>query len=341
MNRNEAGSLREVVSFTDSVGRFGCTGRRKLAIVDVVDAPSMVRLGPLGALASRKEKRHNGWPVRPTISLDAGFTKAPLLLLRAFVVLLAVLAGRAGHKWEFVQLRPTNEEILLCPYAIDDVEDVVTCAIAKLLDHQITVFWPTSGRSGVPLLVVARGGWLGWADFDELAFGARRGHGNAILPQALNAEVDGLADKLQNFVPCLAHSRAAREIWDVSPPSSSLRARLPPHNAFRVPHFFRPACLRMALSVPGGTSTTAFPATVTVAGLPRCLNCLWLPVSTASGSDQRRNASVSDGWTAQMPVGCLLVGVADVENTGFVPHAADDLQADRQACLGEAAGDRE
>jgi hypothetical protein len=219
MNRNEAGSLREVVSFTDSVGRFGCAGQRKLAIVDVVDAPSMVRLGPLGALAARKEKRHNGWPVRPTISPDVGFTKAPLLLLRAFVVLLAFLADRAGHKWGFVQLRPTHEEILLCPYAIDDAEDVVICATAKLFDHQITVFWLTSGRSEVPLLVVARGGWLGWADFDELTFGTRRGHGNAVLPQALKVEADGLADKLQNFVPCFAHSHAARQIWDVSPPT--------------------------------------------------------------------------------------------------------------------------
>ena len=36
-------------------------------------------------------------------------------------------------------------------------------------------------------------------------------------------------------------------------------------------------------------------------------------------------ASVGDGRAAQMPAGRLLVGVADVENTGFVPHAADDL----------------
>ena len=62
---------------------------------------------------------------------------------------------------------------------------------------------------------------------------------------------------------------------------------------------------------------------------------------TASGSDQRRNASAGDGWTAQMPAGCLLAGVADVEHTGFVPHAADDRRAHRQACFGEAAGDRE
>ena len=102
MNRNETGGFREVVWLLHSVGRLGPAVCRKLAIVDVVDAPSLVRWLPLGTLASRTIKRFCCWPICKTSLLFAG----------RFGV------GRGDC------LGPPNEEILSFPYSIDDVEDV-------------------------------------------------------------------------------------------------------------------------------------------------------------------------------------------------------------------------
>src|SRR5437016_3715860 len=115
--------------------------------------------------------------------------------------------------------------------------------------------------------------------FDELAFGTRSRHGKAILLQAVDVKLDGLADKLEHFLAGLPHRHTARQVRDVGTPTRF--ASLDDHHVShdRHPHFsfLRPACLSMAFNVPGGTSRLGLPATVTTPGLLGCLYCRWLP----------------------------------------------------------------
>ncbi len=78
-------------------------------------------------------------------------------------------------------------------------------------------------------------------------------------------ELNRLANQDLNLVPSFTYGDATGKVRHIRP-----EARWPTLEDNQVlhtlPHCFRPACLRTLFSVPRGTSTLAFPATVTVPG---------------------------------------------------------------------------
>ena len=102
-------------------------------------------------------------------------------------------------------------------------------------------------------------------DFDQLARGVRLWDCQAIFLHAFDVKLDGLVNEFCYFHASLANGDAARKVRYVGP--ETCRALLDNNQILHsLPHFFRPACLRMLFSVPGGTSTLSLPATVTVPG---------------------------------------------------------------------------
>src|SRR5437660_2730817 len=140
--------------------------------------------------------------------------------------------------------------------------------------------------------------------FDELAFGTRSRHGKAILLQAVDVKLDGLADKLEHFLAGLPHRHTARQVRDVGTPTrfASLNDHHVTHH--RHPHFsfLRPACLSMAFNVPGGTSRLGLPTTVTVPGLLECLYCRWLPRVRASRHPSSARSRITSPTFTSPPV---------------------------------------
>lgn len=60
---------------------------------------------------------------------------------------------------------------------------------------------------------------LGCTHFDKLTLGAWRRHGETILPEGFDVEVDRLADQLHHFIPRFADSNAAGEVRDMRSPA--------------------------------------------------------------------------------------------------------------------------
>src|SRR5437016_4821373 len=114
---------------------------------------------------------------------------------------------------------------------------------------------------------------LGSLHLDELPFGGRLRYRNPVLLEAIDMEGNRLTDEADHFVPCFADSHATGKIGHVGPP-----ARISTLDHYHVSRhspasrFLRPACLRIELRVPGGTTRLGFPATVTVPGLLGFLN---------------------------------------------------------------------
>ena len=75
-------------------------------------------------------------------------------------------------------------------------------------------------------------------------------------------QFDCLFDKGFSLFSCFANRDASRKIRHIG--AERCRAFFDDCN---VVHFFKPACFKILLSVPGGTSTLSFPAIVTVPGL--------------------------------------------------------------------------
>ena len=88
--------------------------------------------------------------------------------------------------------------------------------------------------------------------------------------EAFNVENDGLMDKLEYFIAGLSNRHAAGKIGDVG--AETVRTLLYNNHVTHRSTYLKPACFRIALSVPDGMSTLGFPATVTRPGLSGCLN---------------------------------------------------------------------
>ena len=89
-----------------------------------------------------------------------------------------------------------------------------------------------------------------------------------ILSQTVEMEREGLADQFPHLGPALRDGDAA---WQVRYICTITSLALLDNDG--VAHRFSPACLRMLLSVPGGTSRLGSPATVTVPDFVGCSNC--------------------------------------------------------------------
>ena len=88
-----------------------------------------------------------------------------------------------------------------------------------------------------------------------------------VFAEALDMDLDCLADQLHSLITALTHRNTARKIRDVG--TKGCFSLLDDHNIFHGLHpqgFFNPACFQMLPSVPVGTSTLKLPATVTVPG---------------------------------------------------------------------------
>jgi len=118
--------------------------------------------------------------------------------------------------------------------------------------------------------------WMGRSGRDAL--GSARGprNGLAVSTQTLDMGRDRLTDQTLDFLARLADGDRPRKVWDPGAPARV--ALLEDHRviAYRS-RPFRPALLRIALSVPRGTSVLGLPATVTVPGFVGWRNWRWLP----------------------------------------------------------------
>jgi len=114
-------------------------------------------------------------------------------------------------------------------------------------------------------------------DLDELGLRARFRYGHSVGSECFYMEVYGLPDELNYFITRFSYCNATREVRDVGSPARFAAFHHHHVSHRRVPQRFSPAWRKIALKVPGGTSTLAFPATVTVPCFERCLNCRWLP----------------------------------------------------------------
>jgi len=121
-----------------------------------------------------------------------------------------------------------------------------------------------AGRASGPRRVGSSG--MLCVDGHDLARGRRFGQRTPIITQALDVELDGFSDQRFDFHLRFGHGDATRQIGHVRP--EACRPPFDDHQILHcsVPHFFKPACFTMLLSVPGGISTLDLPATVTVPG---------------------------------------------------------------------------
>ncbi len=86
-----------------------------------------------------------------------------------------------------------------------------------------------------------------------------------LLLEPLKVELDGFLNKLKNLCLGFARRDAARKIRYIRPVAARTLLQYD-HITHTNYSFLRPACFSALLSVPGGTSTLGFPATVTVPG---------------------------------------------------------------------------
>ena len=76
-------------------------------------------------------------------------------------------------------------------------------------------------------------------------------------------KLDGFVNKLSYFGSRFTDRNTPRQVWHISTKTGCTSFNYDQILHLQ-PHFFRPACFRMLLRVPGGTSTLSLPAKVTV-----------------------------------------------------------------------------
>jgi len=100
-------------------------------------------------------------------------------------------------------------------------------------------------------------------NFDKFAVGVRQRNSSAFVFDALKVKFDGFLNKLQYLLLGFPNCDASWEIRGVCP-IAAWTLLDNNHISHDETSYFRPACFRTLLSVPGGTSTLGFPETVTV-----------------------------------------------------------------------------
>jgi len=103
-------------------------------------------------------------------------------------------------------------------------------------------------------------------DAHKLAARVRTGNLMTLRFEVFDMKLDGFLNQCRYFFPRIGGRDATRKIGHIR--TKAAGALFDDYQVLHVrPHFFKPACFRMLLKVPGGTSTLGLPATVTVPGL--------------------------------------------------------------------------
>jgi hypothetical protein len=110
---------------------------------------------------------------------------------------------------------------------------------------------------------------LGRMHVDQLALRGRHRHRRPGLFKPFNMKHDGFLNQRNDFVTCLGGGNTSRQIRDIG--TVAILTFFYDYQIFHG-HYFSPACFRMLLSVPTGTSIPGFPDTVTVPNFLGCLN---------------------------------------------------------------------
>ena len=80
-------------------------------------------------------------------------------------------------------------------------------------------------------------------------------------------KLDGFVYQLEDFFSCVSRGDTAGQVGYVGSKTSFAFLDYNSVSQFFIPPvYFKPACFRILLNVPGGTSTPGFPDTVTVPG---------------------------------------------------------------------------
>jgi len=100
---------------------------------------------------------------------------------------------------------------------------------------------------------------------DALAAGMRFRDRQAIRLHPFNMKLHRFVDEIRHLSPRFANRNTTRKVGHIR---AKARWTFFNHDEIlhALPHFFKPACLRMLFSVPEGTSTLPLPETVTVPG---------------------------------------------------------------------------
>ena len=117
------------------------------------------------------------------------------------------------------------------------------------------------GQRDMPL-ALSLSEWLG-VDAHKLTARMRAWNLMALRFEIFNMKLDGFLNHHGYLFPSISGRDAARKVGYVG--TKAAGALFDDHQVLHVrPHFFKPACFRMLLKVPGGTSTLGLPAIVTV-----------------------------------------------------------------------------
>src|SRR6185369_8322140 len=100
----------------------------------------------------------------------------------------------------------------------------------------------------------------GGLKLDELDGCRRLRNGIAALAHVIDVQLYGLLDEALHALASFCHRDAPRQIRHISP--IAFWSFFDDNQVFHVSPHLRPACRRMLLSVPGGTSSDNLPATV-------------------------------------------------------------------------------
>jgi hypothetical protein len=84
--------------------------------------------------------------------------------------------------------------------------------------------------------------------------------------EVFDVKFDGFLNQDSDLFSGIGGRNATRQVGYVC--TKAARSLFDDNQVLHIrPHFFKPACFRMLLKVPGGTSTLGLPATVTVPAL--------------------------------------------------------------------------